>query len=204
MRNRIVTAVKQRFSIRKLSIGAASVLLGTSLYFMGGSATIVHADPIVFSQTGNSQADDQVTSKGSANVQNPVDPVEVASEKDGAIKNDDTTVNQAIDDYANQKQTEVNQKQTEVGDKVIIRPSDKQPVTVHTPDEREDKVEKIKQKIDDAANEDKAAIEDYKKNQNRQILQGEESEAFKNHFFHFKAKAFVLYMSLLKNIFIIF
>ena len=180
MRNRIVTAVKQRFSIRKLSIGAASVLLGTSLYFMGGSATIVHADPIVFSQTGNSQADDQVTSKGSANVQNPVDPVEVASEKDGAIKNDDTTVNQAIDDYANQKQTEVNQKQTEVGDKVIIRPSDKQPVTVHTPDEREDKVEKIKQKIDDAANEDKAAIEDYKKNQNRQILQGEESEAFKN------------------------
>lgn len=44
MRNRIVTAVKQRFSIRKLSIGAASVLLGTSLYFMGGSATIVHAD----------------------------------------------------------------------------------------------------------------------------------------------------------------
>ena len=41
MRNRIVTAIKQRFSIRKLSIGAASVLLGTSLYFMGGSATIV-------------------------------------------------------------------------------------------------------------------------------------------------------------------
>lgn len=44
MGKRIVTAVKQRFSIRKLSIGAASVLLGTSLYFMGGSATIVHAD----------------------------------------------------------------------------------------------------------------------------------------------------------------
>ena len=170
MRNRIVTAVKQRFSIRKLSIGAASVLLGTSLYFMGGSATIVHADPIVSSQTGNSQ-------KGSANVQNPVDPVEVAREKDGAIKNDDTTVNQAIDDYANQKQTEV-------GNKVIIRPSGKQPVTVDTPVKREDQVKKIKQKIDDeanAANKDKAAIEDYKnKNKNKEILQGEESEAFKN------------------------
>ena len=52
MKNRIVTAVKQRFSIRKLSIGAASVLLGTSLYFMGGSATIVHA---ATNETGTSQ-----------------------------------------------------------------------------------------------------------------------------------------------------
>ena len=36
MRNRIVTAVKQRFSIRKLSIGAASVLLGDLFVFYGG------------------------------------------------------------------------------------------------------------------------------------------------------------------------
>ena len=95
MRNRIVTAVKQRFSIRKLSIGAASVLLGTSLYFMGGSATIVHADTpqTVSGQTGKES--------GQTGVQNPVDPVEVANEKnkDGTIKNDDTTVNQAIDKY---------------------------------------------------------------------------------------------------------
>ena len=63
MRNRIVTAVKQRFSIRKLSIGAASVLLGTSLYFMGGSATIVHAGTNVSGealQTKTSKADVQV------------------------------------------------------------------------------------------------------------------------------------------------
>ena len=57
MGNRIVTAVKQRFSIRKLSIGAASVLLGTSLYFMGGSATIVHADTSV---SGNAPQNVQV------------------------------------------------------------------------------------------------------------------------------------------------
>lgn len=42
MRNRIITAVKQRFSIRKLSIGAASVLLGTSLYFMGGDRPLLY------------------------------------------------------------------------------------------------------------------------------------------------------------------
>jgi LPXTG-motif cell wall-anchored protein len=38
---------KQRFSIRKFSIGVASVMLGTTLYFMGGVGTsIVHADSV--------------------------------------------------------------------------------------------------------------------------------------------------------------
>ena len=162
MRNRIVTAVKQRFSIRKLSIGAASVLLGTSLYFMGGSATIVHA---ATNETGTSQVSTSEKKKGSTDVQNPVDPVGVANEtnKDGTIKNDDTTVNQAIDDYANQKQTE----QDKAGNKVIIRPSDKQPVTVDTPGRRADQVRKIKDKIDDdieQANKDNESIEKYKKN----------------------------------------
>ena len=101
MRNRIVTAVKQRFSIRKLSIGAASVLLGTSLYFMGGSATIVHADTSVSGNVPQTKVKD---------------PVDVAAERntDGTIKNDDTTVNQAIDDYANQKQKD------EAGNKVLF------------------------------------------------------------------------------------
>lgn len=67
MRNRIITAVKQRFSIRKLSIGAASVLLGTSLYFMGGSATIVHADTTNVSGT-------ETTSKASVQ-QNKLDDI---------------------------------------------------------------------------------------------------------------------------------
>lgn len=185
MGKRIVTAVKQRFSIRKLSIGAASVLLGTSLYFMGGSATIVHAATNVSPQTGTSQAGVQVSGqtseeKGSTDVQNPVD---VANEKntDGTIKNDDTTVNQAIDDYANQKQKE----QDDSGNKVIIRPSDKQPEKpADNATERGKQVEDIKDSIDDgiaAANKDKKDIEDYKnKHQNQQILNGEESEAFKN------------------------
>ena len=64
MRNRIVTAVKQRFSIRKLSIGAASVLLGTSLYFMGGSATIVHADtPQTVKESGQPADTPQMSKK---------------------------------------------------------------------------------------------------------------------------------------------
>ncbi|MDB6247700.1 YSIRK-type signal peptide-containing protein, partial [Lactobacillus amylovorus] len=185
MRNRIVTAVKQRFSIRKLSIGAASVLLGTSLYFMGGSATIVHAGTNVSGdvpQTGTTKADVQVEpasgqtgeENGSTEVK---DPVKVAK----APTKDDTDVNQAIDDYANQKQKE----QDEAGNKVVIRPSGKQPEkAADNATDRGTKVEDIKDSIDDgiaAANNDKAAIEDYKnKHQNQQILQGEESGAFKN------------------------
>jgi hypothetical protein len=179
MGKRIVTAVKQRFSIRKLSIGAASVLLGTSLYFMGGSATIVHADTNVSGdvpQTGTSKEPSGQTSEenGSTDVQNPVDVAKDPTK-------DDTTVNQAIDDYANQKQKE----QDEAGNKVVIRPSGKQPEkAADNATDRGTKVEDIKDSIDDgiaAANNDKAAIEDYKnKHQNQQILQGEESGAFKN------------------------
>ena len=163
MGKRIVTAVKQRFSIRKLSIGAASVLLGTSLYFMGGSATIVHADTNVLGddpQTGEE--------KGSTDVQ---DPVDVAKE----VKNDDTTVNQAIDDYANQKQA---------GNKVIIRPSDKQPVTVNTAKERADQVQNIIQKINDdieTANQDRKIIDEYnQKHNNQKIINGKDSDHFEN------------------------
>ena len=142
MRNRIVTAVKQRFSIRKLSIGAASVLLGTSLYFMGGSATIVHADTpqTVSGQTGKES--------GQTGVQNPVDPVEVANEKnkDGTIKNDDTTVNQAIDKYAQDKQEKV-------GNKVLIRASGKEPTTpANTADERAHQVNSIVKNLDTKVN----------------------------------------------------
>ena len=184
MGKRIVTAVKQRFSIRKLSIGAASVLLGTSLYFMGGSATIVHADTNVSGGTPQTETSKDVQvepasgqtgeENGSTEVK---DPVKVAKDP----TKDDTDVNQAIDDYANQKQEE----QDKAGNKVIIRPSGKQPVkTADTADERGKQVEDIKHSIDDgiaAANKDKKAIEDYKnKHQNQQILNGEESEAFKN------------------------
>ena len=180
MGKRIVTAVKQRFSIRKLSIGAASVLLGTSLYFMGGSATIVHADTNVSGdvpQTGTSKepASGQTGEEnGSTEVK---DPVKVAKDP----TKDDTDVNQAIDDYANQKQKE----QDEAGNKVVIRPSGKQPEkAADNATDRGTKVEHIKDSIDGgiaAANNEKAAIEDYKnKHQNQQILNGEESEAFKN------------------------
>lgn len=119
-------AVKQRFSIRKLSIGAASVLLGTSLYFMGGSATIVHADV-----SGNTPQTE--TSKGepaSAGVDGSSDQ-QKAPTNDKVDKNkldsiarnknnDDTTVNDAIDKYAQQE---------EVGDNALIRASGKEPTT---------------------------------------------------------------------------
>lgn len=184
MGKRIVTAVKQRFSIRKLSIGAASVLLGTSLYFMGGSATIVHADTNVSGGTSQTETSKDVQvepasgqtgeENGSTEVK---DPVKVAKDP----TKDDTDVNQAIDDYANQKQKE----QDEAGNKVVIRPSGKQPEkAADNATDRGTKVEHIKDSIDGgiaAANNEKAAIEDYKnKHQNQQILQGEESEAFKN------------------------
>ena len=90
MGKRIVTAVKQRFSIRKLSIGAASVLLGTSLYFMGPSAPVVHAAttgaPVVHAATEKGKIDTN-------------DPVYVAKD---STKND-ADVNNAIDKYADRK-----------------------------------------------------------------------------------------------------
>lgn len=36
---------KEHFSIRKLTVGAASVLIGTSLYLGGQKPATVHADP---------------------------------------------------------------------------------------------------------------------------------------------------------------
>ena len=47
LKENLTISNKQRFSIRKFSIGVASVMLGTTLYFMGGVGTsIVHADSV--------------------------------------------------------------------------------------------------------------------------------------------------------------
>ena len=168
MRNRIVTAVKQRFSIRKLSIGAASVLLGTSLYFMGASAPVVHAAttgaPVVHAATEKEKIDTN-------------DPVVVAGD---STKND-ADVNNAIDKYAQGKQEKLQ------GDHApLIRPSDTQSVTVNTPGDRAYQVGKIRDKIDydikqanEQANKDKESIEKYK-NDHPQTLSGQDSDFFKN------------------------
>ena len=168
MRNRIVTAVKQRFSIRKLSIGAASVLLGTSLYFMGASAPVVHAAttgaPVVHATTEKGKIDTN-------------DPVVVAGD---STKND-ADVNNAIDKYAQGKQEKLQ------GDHApLIRPSDTHSVTVYTPGDRAYQVGKIRDKIDtdikqanEQANKDKESIEKYK-NDHPQTLSGQDSDFFKN------------------------
>ena len=168
MRNRIVTAVKQRFSIRKLSIGAASVLLGTSLYFMGPSAPVVHAAttgaPVVHAATEKEKTGTN-------------DPVVVAGD---STKND-ADVNNAIDKYAQGKQEKLQ------GDHApLIRPSDTQSVTVNTPGDRAYQVGKIRDKIDtdikqanEQANKDKESIEKYK-NDHPQTLSGQDSDFFKN------------------------
>ena len=185
MRNRIVTAVKQRFSIRKLSIGAASVLLGTSLYFMGPSAPVVHAAttgapaattgaPVVHAATEKEKTgtnDPVVVAEDST--KNDADPVVVAGD---STKND-ADVNNAIDKYAQGKQEKLQ------GDHApLIRPSDTQSVTVDTPGERAYQVGKIKDKIDsdiEQANKDNESIEKYK-NDHQQTLNGEDSDFFKN------------------------
>ena len=153
MRNRIITAVKQRFSIRKLSIGAASVLLGTSLYFMGGSATIVHADTNV-SGTKTSKA---AVPEQKAPAKDKIDKNElydIATNKN----NDDTTVNDAIDKYAQVEQEKV-------GDNALIRASDKEPTTIaQTASQRGKQVESIANKLDSevtAANQEAEEIKSY-------------------------------------------
>ena len=168
MGKRIVTAVKQRFSIRKLSIGAASVLLGTSLYFMGPSAPVVHAAttgaPVVHAATEKGKIDTN-------------DPVVVAGD---STKND-ADVNNAIDKYAQGKQEKLQDDHAP-----LIRPSDTHSVTVYTPGDRAYQVGKIRDKIDtdikqanEQANKDKESIEKYK-NDHPQTLSGQDSDFFKN------------------------
>ena len=164
MGKRIVTAVKQRFSIRKLSIGAASVLLGTSLYFMGASATIVHADtetskadvPVKPASAGVDGSSGQ--QKAPTNDNHKIDKNEldsIARNND----NNDTAVNDAIDKYAQVKQEEV-------GNNALIRASGKEPTPpANTADTRRNQVDSIAQKLDQDvydANQEAQKISDYK------------------------------------------
>ena len=164
MGKRIVTAVKQRFSIRKLSIGAASVLLGTSLYFMGASATIVHADtetskadvPVKPASAGVDGSSGQ--QKAPTNDNHKIDKNEldsIARNND----NNDTAVNDAIDKYALVKQEEV-------GNNTLIRASGKEPTPpANTADTRRNQVDSIAQKLDQDvydANQEAQKISDYK------------------------------------------
>ena len=170
MRNRIVTAVKQRFSIRKLSIGAASVLLGTSLYFMGGSTTIVHADVsgnTPQTETSNAGVDgssDQQKAPANDKIdENTLDSI--ARNKN----NDDTTVNDAIDKYAQQE---------EVGDNALIRASGKEPTTpANTADQRGDQVDSIAKKLDDDV---KNANSDQEQTAISNYINARHSEGFSN------------------------
>ena len=164
MGKRIVTAVKQRFSIRKLSIGAASVLLGTSLYFMGASAPVVHAVT-----TGAPAAPEK--EKTGTN-----DPVYVAKD---STKND-ADVNNAIDKYA-EYALEHDLKNKD--NKVIIRPSDKQPVKVNTIKDRVNQVNNIQNDIQTKikkANQGWDAINTCKKSNNHEIIDGKDSSYFEN------------------------
>jgi|GEM_PF-4839564 len=172
MRNRIVTAVKQRFSIRKLSIGAASVLLGTSLYFMGGSATIVHAD------TNVPQTETSNTPDGSSGQQKAPTNDKINKSKLDSIArnndNNDTAVNDAIDKYAQVKQEEV-------GDNALIRASDKEPTTIATTaSQRGEQVDTIAKKLDQDvknANQEAQKINDYK-NAHPNTVSGEGAQHF--------------------------
>ncbi|MDY5067634.1 MAG: YSIRK-type signal peptide-containing protein, partial [Lactobacillus johnsonii] len=181
MRNRIVTAVKQRFSIRKLSIGAASVLLGTSLYFMGGSATIVHADTNVSGDAPQTETSNTPASAGvdgsSGQQKAPTNDKINKSELDSIAKNNDnndTAVNDAIDKYAQVKQEEV-------GDNALIRASDKEPTTIATTaSQRGEQVDTIAKQLDQAvknANQEAQKINDYK-NAHPNTVSGEGAQHF--------------------------
>ena len=182
MRNRIVTAVKQRFSIRKLSIGAASVLLGTSLYFMGASSPVVHAATTSSESAASSTDINKPVGVAENSTMNDADPVDVA----GYSTMNDADVNNAIDKYAQGKQKEL---QKELGDHApLIRASDKQPVTVDTLGKRAYQVGKIKDKIDtdieqakEQAKEDNESIEKYEKDHPRTVNPNDkDSDFFKN------------------------
>ncbi|GMM16524.1 mucin-binding protein [Lactobacillus amylovorus] len=181
MRNRIVTAVKQRFSIRKLSIGAASVLLGTSLYFMGGSATIVHADTNVPGDAHQTETSNTPASAGvdgsSGQQKAPTNDKINESKLDSIARNNDnndTAVNNAIDKYAQVKQEEV-------GDNALIRASDKEPTTIATTaSQRGDQVDSIAKKLDQDvknANQEAQKINDYK-NAHPNTASGEGAQHF--------------------------
>ena len=119
----------------------------------GGSATIVHADTNV-SGTETSKA---AVPEQKAPAKDKIDKNElydIATNKN----NDDTTVNDAIDKYAQVEQEKV-------GDNALIRASDKEPTTIaQTASQRGKQVESIANKLDSevtAANQEAEEIKSY-------------------------------------------
>ena len=81
----------QRFGLRKLSVGVASVLLGTTVYF-GLGGTVVHADSqvdTVFSDTGSEEISSNVKVPYAA----PIEPAQVQKVVNSAVNYDSNVVN---------------------------------------------------------------------------------------------------------------
>ena len=93
LKENLTISNKQRFSIRKFSIGVASVMLGTTLYFMGGvGPSIVHADSVdqpVQTQTSKDINSAQASSDATLAQQNSDQNQSQVS----SVQNDEKTTN---------------------------------------------------------------------------------------------------------------
>lgn len=87
----LINKEQQRFGLRKLSIGVASVLLGTTVYF-GLSGTVAHADSQVNTVPNNS-GDEETNSNMKIPYVAPTEPVQAQKLESSAINYDGNAVN---------------------------------------------------------------------------------------------------------------
>lgn len=90
----------QRWSLRKLSVGVASVLLGTTAYLGMGNGAVVHADTI----TSNNAGDDIVTNSKKVMSQNLYQNNDLQTAK-GQTSTNDTGTPQTISANNQRKQS---------------------------------------------------------------------------------------------------
>ncbi|WP_295729467.1 mucin-binding protein [uncultured Limosilactobacillus sp.] len=126
---------KQRFSLRKLSIGTVSVLLGSTFYFVSNSATAqadTVAKPTVDQaaaakvSTGGQQVKQQVTLKNSANQQNFAQPskdnrLQVADVKTTATNPNQLAANKSTTEVKKQTTFTADQQQINSGDPLLVK-----------------------------------------------------------------------------------
>ena len=87
----LINKERQRFGLRKLSVGVASVLLGTTVYF-GLGGTVVHADSqvdTVSSDTGSEETNSSLKVPYAA----PIEPAQAQKVVNSAVNYDSNVVN---------------------------------------------------------------------------------------------------------------
>lgn len=131
--NKIINNSKNRFSLRKLTVGLASVLLSTSLYFISSHMQVVHADTIT-----PDTATEQVTEHVNTNNDKQADQ-DATNQNTVVTKPDTTTTNTTTDHTANDNTSkDTEHKDTNQPTSIVDDKTSKSKVKVQTDEPKAD------------------------------------------------------------------